>query len=186
MNKTAHTEFHRLFLVEKLPDPLTPASAHVQIFDNYIEETRLRLRLIRDPGSKAWTRILQQRFPVDEKNLATTKLTEIFLNDAEYSLLEQFEGHEIRKNRYFHEFDRVAFAFDVYLGDLRGLNSARVDFDNAAAMERFDPPPFAVFEVTSVPFFWGRNLVGKKFEDAQAEVARIGSDIPLTSAMPDE
>ena len=49
---------------------------------------------------------------------------------------EQFEGHEIRKNRYFHEFDLVNFAFDVYLGDLWGLNTARVDFDSDARNDR--------------------------------------------------
>ena len=38
---------------------------------------------------------------------AETKLAEIHLNESEYSNFEQFEGREIRKNRYFHEFDRV-------------------------------------------------------------------------------
>jgi len=53
MNKTAQTELHRLFLIERLPDPLLPASSHLQIFDNYIENTRMRLRQIHDPYSKA-------------------------------------------------------------------------------------------------------------------------------------
>jgi hypothetical protein len=43
-DKTAQTELHRIFLIEGLPDPLTPASAHLQLFDNYIENTRLRIR----------------------------------------------------------------------------------------------------------------------------------------------
>ena len=43
MNKTALTQFRRLFLIERLPEPLEPKSAHLQIFDNYIEGTRLRL-----------------------------------------------------------------------------------------------------------------------------------------------
>jgi CYTH domain-containing protein len=186
MNKTAAPDFHRLFLIEKLPDPLTPASAHIQIFDNYIEETRLRLRLIREPASRNWTRILQQHIVTNESNLNETKLAEIFLNETEYSVFEQFEGHEIRKNRYFHEFDRVNFAFDVYLGDLWGLNTARVDFIDAEQLNRFEPPPFAIFEVTNNPFFLGSNLVGKRFEDVQTEVRRIAVIIPPNLTAPDE
>lgn len=186
MDKTAKTEFHRLFLLEGLPDPLTRASSHIQLFDNYIENTRLRLRLVRDPKTKKWTRVLQQRFVVGEKDLAVSKLAEIYLNDAEYAAFEQFEGREIRKNRYFHEFDRTLFAFDVYIGELWGLNTARVDFETVDNMRRFEPPPFAVFEVTSYPFFSGEDLVGKKFSDIQAEVARLGSFTPRVTEMPDE
>lgn len=175
MNKTSQTELHRLFLIERLPEPLTPASSHLQIFDNYIENTRIRLRQIRDPYSKAWTRILQQRFPSHEGEYAVTKLAEIYLNDAEYAAFEQFEGREIRKNRYFHEFDRVIITFDVYLGDLWGLNMARVDFEMLEDLENFAPPPFSVFEVTNDAFFTGENLVQRTFADVQAEVARLGS-----------
>jgi CYTH domain-containing protein len=174
MNKTADTELHRIFLIERLPEPLTPASSHLQIFDNYIGGTRLRLRQIRDPYSKAWTRSLQQRFPASDAEPAVSKLAEIHLNDAEYAVLERFEGREIRKNRYFHEFDRVSIAFDVYLGGLWGLNTAKVDFETHEALAAFVAPPFAVFEVTNDPFFAGENLVEKSFSHVQAEVAKLG------------
>src|SRR5437868_6717138 len=114
MNKAAQTELHRLFLIERLPEPLTRASSHIQLFDNYIENTRLRIRSIRDPYSKTWTRILQQRFSSVDGDYATSKLAEIYLNDDEYLIFEPLEGREIRKNRYFHEFDSVSFIFDVY------------------------------------------------------------------------
>jgi CYTH domain-containing protein len=186
MTKTSLSDLRRLFLIQQLPEPLTPASAHLQIFDNYIEGTRLRLRLVRDPASKTWTRILQQRIEVDDNNLATTNLAEIYLNDNEYSQFEQFEGREIRKNRYFHEFDLVNITFDVYLGDLWGLNTARIDFDTVDDMEKFEPPPFAIFEITNDPFFLGKNLIGKKFDDVRVQVGKLGSNVPLRSAMPDE
>jgi CYTH domain-containing protein len=185
MNKTALPEYYRLYLIERLPDPLTPKSAHLQVFDNYIEGTRLRLRLIREPGTNSWTRILQQHISTDA-NPGNSKLAEIYLNDNEYSIFEQFEGREVRKNRYFHEFDRVNFAFDVFLGDLWGLNTARVDFREHGEMEKFEPPPFAIFDVTSDPFFLGRNLVGKRFEDIRTEVGKIGIDAPPPSEMAPE
>ena len=186
MDKTAKTELHRLFLLEDLPEPLARSSSHIQVFDNYIENTRIRLRSLRDPQTKKWTRILQQRFAANENDLAATKLAELYLNDAEYAVFERFGGREIRKNRYFHEFDRTLFAFDVYLGELWGLNTARADFESVDAMRSFEPPPFAIFEVTSDPFFFGENLVGKKFADVQSEVAKIGAAVPPVSEMPDE
>src|SRR5436189_5713232 len=100
MNKPAMTELHRLFLIERLPEPLTPASSHLQLFDNYIENTRMRLRSIRDPYLKTWMRILQQRVAIADGEFAVSKSAEIHLNDAEYAAFERFEGREIRKNRY--------------------------------------------------------------------------------------
>ncbi len=186
MNKTAQTELHRIFLIERLPEPLTPASSHLQVFDSYIENTRVRLRQIRDPYTNVWTRILQQRFPADESEHAVVKLAEIHLNEAEYSVFERFEGREIRKNRYFHEFDRVSFAFDVYLGPLWGLHTAKVDFERREQLENFVPPPFAVFEVTSDPFFAGENLVSRNFSEIQDEVARLGAGLAFVAEVPDE
>src|SRR5687767_8697041 len=153
MNKTAQTELQRLYLIERLPEPLTPASSHLQLFDNYIGNTRMRLRQIRDPYTNTWTRILQQRFPATDGEYAVTKLAEIYLNEDEYAQFAQFEGMEIRKNRYFHEFDSLSFAFDIYLGGLWGLNTARVDFETRERLESFMAPPFAIFEVTTDAFF---------------------------------
>lgn len=174
MDKTNRTEIHRVFLIEALPEPLTRASAHLQIFDNYIPGTRLRLRSVRDPETREWTRILQQRFPVSEDALALIKIAEIYLNEAEYAHFEPFEGNEIRKNRYFHEYDGRSFCFDVYLGPLWGLNTARVEFDSEEELEKYEPPPFAVFEVTNDRFFLGDVLVTKNFDDVRNEVARLG------------
>lgn len=175
MDKTSRTEMHRSFLIEELPDPLTRASAHIQIFDNYILDTRLRLRSVRDPATASWTRILQQRFPAVENDLSCLKFSEIYLNDAEYAHFEIFEGSEIRKNRYFHEFDSRSVAFDVYLGKLWGLNIARVEFETEAELREFDLPRFVVIEVTHDPFFQGEILVTKNLEDVRAVVNQLES-----------
>jgi CYTH domain-containing protein len=185
MDKTNRAELHRSFLIEGLPEPLTRASAHIQIFDNYIAETRLRLRSLRDPETASWTRILQQRFPAVEGDLSCLKVSEIYLNEMEYAHFEIFEGSEIRKNRYFHEFDRRTFAFDVFLGKLWGLNIARVEFETDGEAEQFEPPPFAVLEVTHDPFFLGEILVTKSFDEVRAEVSRFEAQI-AANRVPDE
>jgi CYTH domain-containing protein len=185
MDKTNRTELHRSFLVDGLPEPLTRASAHIQIFDNYIHDTRLRLRSVRDPETAAWTRILQQRFPAVEGDLSCLKVSEIYLNDIEYAQFETFEGLEIRKNRYFHEFDRRTFAFDVFLGKLWGLNIARVEFESEDELTKLEPPPFAILEITQDPFFLGEILVTKSFDEVRSEVAKFEDQIKI-SQIPDE
>jgi CYTH domain-containing protein len=175
MDKTYRTEFRRKYLIEALPEPLTRASRHLQLFDNYITGTRMRIRSVRDPETKQWSWILQQRLATETSGITYLKIGEIHLNEAEHTVFEIFEGNEIRKNRYFHEFDGHSFAFDVYLGALWGLNIASVEFADAESLERFGIPAFAVFDVTNNRFFSGENLVKKKFEDVQAEVARFGA-----------
>ena len=177
MDKTYRSEFRRLFLVEHLPEPMTRADRHLQIFDNYLENTRLRLRSMRVPETKEWTWILQQRFPIDETG-AHWKIAEIHLNETEYHLFERFEGREIRKNRYFYETEDRPIEFDVFLGDLWGLNIARVNFETPEELRDFRFP-FTTLEVTGEEFFDGANLVGKNFSDVQRKVAEIVENQPI-------
>lgn len=182
INRTYQTELRRVFLIHDLPEPLTRSSSHLQIFDNYIENTRLRLRSIRAPETKEWSYILEQRFPLED--LAAWKVSEIYLNESEHAVFEQFEGrqirknervesNEIRKNRYFHEFDGRQIEFDVFLGSLWGLNLAKVVFDDIEELQNFEIPRFSIREITDNPFFTGRNLVGKSFDDVRKEFEKL-------------
>lgn len=185
MDKTHRTELRRVFLIENLPAPLTRASRHWQIFDNYIAETRLRLRSIRIPETKQWIWILQQRFPLE--NLPNWQISEIYLNEAEHAAFEIFEGrevkknerietNEIRKNRYFYEKNGRQIEIDLYLGELWGLMTATIYFETTTEMRAFEIPPFAVSEVTENVFFAGENLVGKTFADVQKEFEKTADN----------
>ncbi|MGD9561274.1 MAG: hypothetical protein AB7F88_03880 [Pyrinomonadaceae bacterium] len=183
MDKTYRTEFKRRYLIEALPEPLTRASRHLQLFDNYITGTRMRIRTVRDPGTKQWSWLLQQRLVTEASGLMCLKVGEIHLNEAEHTVLEPFEGNEIRKNRYFHEFDGREFAIDMHIGKLWGLNIASVEFSAQEEFSRFEMPSFAVFDITNNPFFLGEGLVGKEFADVQSEVARIAKLEPAASRL---
>lgn len=179
MNKTFRTEFRRLFLLEGLPEGVKPADEHLQIFDNYIENTRLCLRSVRKPHTKEWTYILRQLQP--NEDFSSFEIAEIYLNEAEHKALEFFEGrkvseneraetNEIRLNRYFFE----NLEIDVFLGkEIWGLVLATVRFETYQAMKMFEKPDFAAMEVTHNDFFIGKNLIGKTFADVQAEFAKI-------------
>lgn len=176
MDKTYQTEIRRTFLIQGLPEPLTPASSHLQIFDNYIENTRLRLRSIRIPEDKKWTWMLEQRFPLKSENLSIWKISRIYLNEFEHKTFERFEGREIRKNRYFYNLDEKQAEFDIFLGKLWGLNLMNVHFETTLEMENFELPPFVIYEVTNYQYFTGENLVDKTFADVQEEFIQIKNE----------
>ena len=163
------TEFRRAFLLADLPEPLTRASEHLQLFDNYIKDTRLRLRYIRFPQTKQWSRFLEKRFPAVGNDLRIWKTSSIDLNEEEYQAFERFEGREIRKNRYFYETNGKVFEIDVYLGDLWGLCVAKVFFETTEEMDAFEKPEIALTEITDNFFLTDENLVGRNFAYVQAE-----------------
>lgn len=167
------TELSRRFLLADLPEPLTRASEHLQLFDNYIKNTRIRLRAIRSPQTKEWTRSLQQRFPANGNSQQIQLFSEIFLNGDEYAAFEKFEGREIRKNRYFYEENGNNFEIDVYMGNLWGLCIAKTFFETEGKLDNFKMPAFAVAEITDNIFFMGENLVEKNFADVQEEFQQI-------------
>ena len=183
-NLSSHTVFERTFILEKLPEPLTRASEHLQCFDNFIDGTRLCLRTIRSPKTKEWTWILEQRFPHRTDDFSTWTVSRIYLNAAEHQVFEQFEGrevsnnervetNEVRYNRYLFE-DQQKFEIDVYLGkEIWGLIVARIYFDTPEEMNAFEAPFFAKAELTQNEFFIGGNLIAKTFADVQAEFTKM-------------
>ena len=172
------TELLRTFLIDALPEPLTPATRHIQIFDNYIPNTNIRIRSIRVPETREWEHCLQKLTYIDDAPYSRT-VEEIELDEAEYTQFQIFEGEEIRKNRYFSEDEGAAFTYDVYLGDLWGLNVATARFDNSGMPDEFVVPAYAVFETSGMPDFRGVRLVTSSIDDVRAAVAKLA---PLNAA----
>jgi CYTH domain-containing protein len=170
--KYARTERERRFLLRQLPEPLTRASEHVQIWDNYITGTRLRLRKIRIPQERKWRLKLTQKFAPDPADFSRTTITNTYLSAAEYQVLSVFEGNEIRKNRYPFEYEGRKFSVDVFLGALWGLILAETEFASDEDMKAFGLPAFAVADVTSDELFTGGRLVELTIDDLRAELAR--------------
>src|ERR1041385_2980460 len=112
-SKYARVERERRFLLADLPEGLTRADPHLQITDNYITGTRLRLRKVRDPRTNKWVVKFTQKFAPDPEDLSRTIITNIYLNAAEAETLSLFEANEIRKNRYYYEFEGQRFSVDM-------------------------------------------------------------------------
>jgi CYTH domain-containing protein len=173
-SKYARVERERRYLLKDLPEGISRADHHLQITDNYITGTRLRLRKVRDPQTNKWVVKFTQKFAPDTNDLSRTTITNTYLNPVEADTLAIFEANEIRKNRYHFEFEGRQFSVDMFLGDLFGLLLAEVSFDNDDELENFSPPPFALADVTNNELFTGGRLSQLSFADLKDELTRLG------------
>lgn len=173
-SKYARVERERRYLLKDLPEGLTRADPHLQITDNYITGTRLRLRKVREPRSNKWTVKFTQKFAPNPDDLSRTIITNTYLNALEAETLSVFNSNEIRKNRYYVEFEGRRFSIDMFLGDLFGLVLAEVSFENDEDLDRFAKPPFALAEVTNDPVFSGGRLSELTFAEVRQHIFERG------------
>lgn len=171
-SKYAIMERERRYLLQDLPAGMTRADPHLQITDNYITGTRLRIRKVRDPKTNKWTVKFTQKFAPDPQDLSRTIITNTYLNALEADLLSIFAANEIRKNRYYFEVEGRKFSVDMFLGDLFGLVMAEVGFETDEEMKDFPKPQFALADVTNNEMFSGGRLSELTFEDIREEVKR--------------
>ena len=174
-SKYARIERERRYLLEDLPEGMTRADHHLQITDNYITGTRLRLRKVREPRSNKWTVKFTQKFAPNPEDLSRTIITNTYLNALEAETFSSlFNSNEIRKNRYHFEFEGRKFSADMFLGDLFGLVLAEVSFETDEELDNFPAPSFTLADVTNEPLFTGGKLAELTFSDVRAEIAKRG------------
>lgn len=172
----------RRFLLREFPAGLTRASHHLQIYDNYITNTRLSLRKQRDPRNDERTKLLRQK-TILTSNVADASgtidgisvwqdfaLAEIVLSPAEYEVLSVFETNETRKNRYSHTHGGHVYAIDFYLGDLLGLTIATFAFDSDVQARDFTAPDIATLEITHNELFTGWRLAELTIDELRAKL----------------
>ena len=173
-SKYARVERERRYLLNDLPEGLARTDPHLQITDNYITGTRLRIRKVRDPKTNKWTVKFTQKFAPDPADLSRTIITNIYLNAIEAETLSIFEANEIRKNRYYFDFEGRRFSIDMFLGDLFGLVLAETSFETDDEMRSFKTPAFAFADVTCDEIFTGGKLCELTFADIRKEARARG------------
>lgn len=169
-SKYARVERERRFLLKDLPEGLTRADPHLQITDNYITGTRLRVRKVRDPRTNKWIVKFTQKFAPNPDDLSRTIITNTYLNPLEADTLSVFNTNEIRKNRYYFDFEGRRFSVDMFLGDLFGLVLAEVGFETDEELDNFRTPPFAIADVTNVLLFTGGSLCELTFPQVREAI----------------
>jgi len=180
-SKYSRIERERRYLLQDLPPGLTRTDAHLQITDNYITGTRLRLRKVRDPRTNKWTIKFTQKFAPDPQDLSRTLITNTYLNALEAETLSVFDANEIRKNRYPFQFGGRKFGIDMFLGDLFGLVLAEVSFDSDEELRSYPQPPFALADVTNNIVFSGGYLSQTTFAAIRDEIMLAMKPVPVES-----
>ena len=172
LSKYARIERERRYLLHDLPEGLTRTDPHLQITDNYITGTRLRIRKVREPRTNKWTVKFTQKFCPDPNDLSRTEITNTYLNSLEADTLAMFNANEIRKNRYYFDYEGRRFSVDMFLGDLFGLVLAEVSFDTDEELEAYTKPVFAIADVTNIEVFSGGKLSEMTFADVCEVIAK--------------
>jgi CYTH domain-containing protein len=170
--KYVRVERERRYLLRELPEGVSLTDEHAQITDNYITNTRLRLRKSRWVPTGEWSLKLTQKHTPAPPDFTRTLITTIYLNLAEYEVLSVFEANELRKNRYYLRHEGRLYSVDVFLGSLRGLILSETDFDTDEEMDAFPAPPFAFMDVSRDELFTGGRLVHLTADDLRAELSR--------------
>lgn len=173
-SKYSKIERERRYLLQDLPEGLSRADPHVQITDNYITGTRLRIRKVREPRTNKWTVKFTQKFAPNPQDFSRTVITNTYLNALEAESLSMFDTNEIRKNRYKFDYEGKTFSIDMFLGDLFGLVLAEVNFDTDEELDSFPMPGFAIADVTNNVVFTGGSLCQVTFADIRAEIMKNG------------
>jgi CYTH domain-containing protein len=174
-SKYAQVERERRYLLRDLPEGLTRADPHLQITDNYMTGSRLRLRKVREPRTNKWTVKFTQKFAPNPEDFSRTIITNTYLTALEAEVLSTvFNSNEIRKNRYPFEFEGRKFSVDMFLGDLFGLVLAEVSFETDEELNQFPKPPFALADVTNEELFTGGRLCELTFSEIRTEITNRG------------
>ena len=144
----------------------------VRLTDRYLTGTRLRLRAaVELDGGTAVERKLTQKVPgpLGGPGLITT----IYLSAEEHDVLAQLPAEQLAKVRSSHP----PFGVDVFDNQLAGLVLAEVEFDTEEELTAFEPPQFALAEVTMDPRFTGGHLVTTSREELRIALREFGLSI---------
>ena len=96
--KYACFEFERKILLKDIPRNLIGSQDYKIIEDKYFNGTNLRLRVVTSPSGKILDRKFTQKFVSENSNLSKTNITNLYLNEAEATLLNQLPGFVLKKN----------------------------------------------------------------------------------------
>ena len=151
--KYALVERERRFLLAA-PPPASMTTAPRQITDRYLTGTRLRLRLIEDPGSRTSEYKLTQKVPAGRPGPVRGLITNIYLAEHEYDVFATLPAAVLSKTRV----SVPPLSIDIFDPPLDGLVIAEAEFTTDSQASCFRPPACSLAEVTDDVRFTGGRL----------------------------
>ena len=150
----AALERERRFLCHRVPRE--QAIEVLRITDRYVTGSRLRLREMVPLAGGEPAYKLTRKSDVDDR---TRLLTTIYLAPGEFDMLSALPATMLRKTRYrLGAPAGISLSVDQFEGPLEGLVLAEAELPDAAALQAYPMPDFAVREVTGDPRYRGSAL----------------------------
>ena len=156
--KYARIEEEHRYLVTSLPREIRGSTEFKRIVDYYIAGTRLRLRRMESSRGEILAFKLGQKYQPEDLQVHQAIMTNMYLNEGEYSKLRTLGGAEIYKRRYTYESEKLFYSLDVFEGSLQGLILAEIEQLPGEKLIGLPVPGFAAQEVTGDPRFNGGYL----------------------------
>jgi CYTH domain-containing protein len=174
-HKYAQLELERRWLLASLPDALQKSQDYQLIEDRYFTSTPLRLRRMTNAAGEITARKLTQKYQATDQNAYATTITNFYLDEASYALLETLPAKVLVKRRYTLVNGRFQFSIDQFSGPLDGLILAEIEQPDMDSLLAIPHPTFALREVTEDPRFNGGNLVQLTTAACQSLLSKMGS-----------
>ncbi len=165
----ARVERERRFLLAELPRDRTPVRVHA-VVDRYLSGSRLRLRKMTERGSGQVRYKLAQKVPAGVPGATQGLITNIYLVEDEYELLATLPARVLGKTRH----SVPPLGIDVFERPLHGLVLGEAEFASEAEARAFQPPAYALAEVTADRRFTGGSLAAATREQLLAWLADYG------------
>ena len=164
-------ELELTYLIKNIPEGLLECPAKKMV-DRYIpaESAHPTLRLRKSGGKMELTK----KEPLRDGDASHQIEKTIPLTQEEYSVLGKVPAKVVAKTRYLYPLDGRTVEVDVFEEDLSGLVLVDVEFETSVEKEKFSMPDFCLVEVTQEKFLAGGMLAGKKIEDIQRDLDRVG------------
>jgi CYTH domain-containing protein len=168
-SKYALVERERRFLLAG-PPPANMAAARRQITDRYLTGTRLRLRVVNYPGSRATEYKLTQKVPSGRPGPVQGLITNIYLAEDEYSVFATLPAVVLSKTRV----SVPPLSIDIFSPPLHGLVLAEAEFATDSQASCFRPPACSLAEVTDDARFTGGRLARTERNEVLAWLTEYG------------
>ena len=129
--KYSREEIERRWLLNSQSLPNLTELEMWEVTDKYFEETRLRLRRMYSPKTRKEVYKLCKKY--GKTSDISEPITNLYLTNAEHTLIDQIPGIELRKRKYEYPHYGVLFSVEEILGtigdNLRILGESQVDLE---------------------------------------------------------
>lgn len=166
--KYAVGEYERRFLLADRPHDIVDPRA---IVDEYISDTRLRLRTVAWHDTDQHDQKLGHKRRLVEGDPTGIMCTSLYLDDNEVAVLSLLPSRRLVKTRWRLNIGAVVASVDVFEESLEGLILMEIDLGDPALLKNFTPPSWVGPDVTRNERFTGGELAGLSFQDLAADIS---------------